>query len=208
MPELSETLWGSAPGATLLLAVMVVFSLIALYISPPLLERNLFRPHWLLPRRQYSTVVTSTFIHADWVHLLFNAFTFWSFGFSLERAIGTGSFLALYALGIAVSSMGTYFKHRADPSYQCLGASGAVMAVLFASILYFPTSSLYILPIPVPIPAPLFALGYLAYSYYAARQNRGRINHDAHLTGALAGIAYVTLTDPATLAQAVRSFTG
>ncbi|HSW07542.1 rhomboid family intramembrane serine protease [Aquabacterium sp.] len=196
------------PGATLLLAVMVLASGVGLYASPAMIERNLFRPHWLLPRRQYLTLITSGFLHADLAHLLFNAFTFWAFSFALERTIGTPAFLALYTFGLLASDAGTWFKHREDPTYQCLGASGAILAVLFASMLYFPKASIYILPIPVPIPTPLFALGYLAYTYWASRQPRGRINHDAHLVGALAGIAFVALTDGATLANAVRSAIG
>ncbi len=203
MPEL-PALIGQSPAAALLLAAMVIASLIGLFAAPGMIERNLFRPHWLLPRRQYATLVTSAFLHADLAHLFFNAFTFWAFAFSLERAMGTTSFAALYAFGLLVSDLGTYVKHRADPGYQTLGASGAILAVLFAAIVYTPSASLFILPIPVPIPAPLFAVAYLAYSYYASRQARGRINHDAHLSGALAGIAFVALTDPAALARAVR----
>jgi membrane associated rhomboid family serine protease len=67
--------------------------------------------------------------------------------------------------------------------------------VLFAAIVYFPEQSLFIIPIPVPIPAPLFALGYLGYSYWASKHPHGRINHDAHLGGALTGLAFVALTD-------------
>ena len=76
--------------------------------------------------------------------------------------------------------------------------------MLFASIVYTPSQSIFILPIPVPIPAPLFAVAYLAYTVYASRQARGRINHDAHLSGALAGVAFVVLTDPAALGRAWR----
>jgi len=195
-----------APGATLLLAAMVVASLLGLFVAPQLLDRGLFRPYWLLPRRQYFTPISSAFLHADLPHLLLNAFTFWAFAFSLERSIGTGLFLALYAFGLAVSDFGTWVKQRHDPAYQSLGASGAILAVLFASILYFPQSSIFILPIPVPIPAPLFALAYLAYTWYASRQTGGRINHDAHLGGALAGIAFVALSDGETLVRALKSF--
>ena len=76
--------------------------------------------------------------------------------------------------------------------------------MLFASIVYFPTQSIMIMPLPVPIPAPLFALGYLAYTIYAARVARGRINHDAHLGGALAGLAFVALSDPQAFAWALE----
>jgi membrane associated rhomboid family serine protease len=203
------TLTHGAPAAAAILALMIAASLVALFAVPTMLERHLLRPYWLLPRRQYATVVTSGFLHADLPHLLFNAFTFWAFGFSLERAIGTPTFVALYAFGLGVSAAGTWFAHRRQPEYASLGASGAILAVLFASIVHTPTQSIFILPIPVPIPAPLFALLYLAYTVWASRQTgRGRINHDAHLSGALAGMVFVLLTDPAAFGRAVRQVVG
>jgi membrane associated rhomboid family serine protease len=196
----------ASPGATFVLCAIVLASVVGLFVAPSMIERNLFRPHWLVSRREYPTLVTSAFLHADLPHLFFNAFTFWAFAFPLERAIGTARFLALYFFGLLASDLGTWFKHRSDPGYRCLGASGAILAVLFASIVYFPSGSIFILPIPVPIPAPLFAVAYLAYSYVASRQARGRVNHDAHLIGAVAGIAFVALTDFAALGQALRVF--
>ena len=196
------------PAATLLLAAILLVSVVGLYVAPWFIEGNLFRPYWLVSQREYSTLVTSAFIHADLAHLFFNAFTFWAFGFALEGEIGTAKFLALYFLGLLASDAGTYFKHRNDASYRSLGASGAILAVLFASIVYFPSRSIFILPIPVPIPAPLFAVAYLAYTYYASRQARGRVNHDAHLAGALAGVAFVALADPDALGRALRLLIG
>ncbi len=197
-----------APAAALLLAAIVLTSLVGLFAAPSIIERNLLRPYWLVPRREYSTLVTSAFIHADLAHLLFNGFTFWAFAFSLERTIGSEKFLALYTFGLLASGAGTWFKHRHEPDYRTLGASGAILAVLFASIVYFPTGAIFILPIPVAIPAPLFALAYLAYTWYASRQPRGRVNHDAHLSGALAGITFVLLTDPRALGRALHAFFG
>jgi membrane associated rhomboid family serine protease len=176
--------------------VTIVASLVGLYGSPRFLERCLFRPYWFLRRRQYETIVTSGIVHADLPHLIFNALTYWFFAFQVERQIGPARFAALYLFGLVVSDLGTWYKHRNDPGYASLGASGAISAVLFASIVYFPWQKLFIIPIPVPIPAPLFAIGYVAYSWYSARHAHGRINHDAHLGGALAGLAFVLLTDP------------
>jgi membrane associated rhomboid family serine protease len=182
--------------AALILAVTLLVSLLGLWRLPAIIERSLFRPFWFLPRRQYWTAIGSGFVHADLAHLLFNGFTYWFFAFPLQRAIGSGRFLALYLIGLAASNVGTWIKHRRDPDYACLGASGAILAVLFASIVYFPRQSIMIMPIPLPIPAPLFAVGYLVYTFYAARLQRGRINHNAHFDGALAGLAFVALTDP------------
>ena len=197
-------LTGGAPVAGVLLGVMVAASAIGLAVAPGLIEKSLFRPHWLVPNHEYATLLTSGFVHADLTHLLFNAFTFWAFAFGLERAIGSERFFWLYAFGLLASDLGTWVRHRHEPEYRTLGASGAITAVLFASIVYFPTGSIYILPIPVPIPSPLFAFAYLAYTWYASRRQDGRINHDAHLSGALAGIAFVALTDGAAMARAWR----
>jgi membrane associated rhomboid family serine protease len=184
-------------GALLIFATTIATSLIALFGSQRLLDRSLFRPYWFLRRRQYDTVIMSGFVHADLMHLLFNMLTFYFFAFDLERYyIGTTSFVALYLIGLLLSHLGTWYKHRNNPEYASLGASGAISAVLFAAVLYNPGGSLMILPIPVPIPAPLFAVLYLAYTYYASKNQTGRINHDAHLGGALTGLAYVALTDP------------
>jgi membrane associated rhomboid family serine protease len=197
-----------APVAAAILALMLVASLLALYKAPQILDRHLLRPYWLLPRRQYATVITSGFLHADLPHLLFNAFTFWAFGFSLERVIGSGNFVALYVFGLLVSAAGTWLAHRKQPDYASLGASGAILAVLFASIVYTPAQSIIIFPIPLPIPAPLFAVLYLAYTIYASKQARGRINHDAHLSGAVAGVLFVWLTDAAAFGRALRQVFG
>ena len=116
--------------------------------------------------------------------------------------------MALYAFGLLVSDAGTWLRHRHNRDYQSLGASGAILAVLFASIVYTPAQSIFILPIPVPIPSPLFALAYLGYTYYASRRQGGRINHDAHLSGALAGLAFVALTDSAAIARAWQQVFG
>ena len=157
-------LTSGAPASTLLLATIVVVSLLGLLRAPSLIDRNMLRPYGLVARGDYATLVTSGFIHADFAHLLFNGFTFWAFGFGLERHIGTLPFVALYVLGLLASGVATWLIHRRQPGYASLGASGAILAVLFASIVVFPTSSIFVLPIPVPIPAPLFALGYLAFS--------------------------------------------
>lgn len=191
--------------ALVILVVTIATSLVGLYGSPKVVDACLFRPYWFLRRKEYHTIVTSGLVHGDLMQLLFNMVTFYFFAFSLERYIGTGWFVILYTAGLLVSHAGTYFKHRREPDYACLGASGAISAVLFASIVFFPYQSLFIIPIPVPIPAPLFAIGYLAYTYWAAKQQRGRINHDAHLGGALTGLAFVALVAPWAYANLLSS---
>lgn len=63
---------------------------------------------------------------------------------------------------------------------------------------------LMIMPIPVPIPAALFAIAYVGYSYWASTRSGGRINHDAHLCGALGGLGFVAVADPAAIADLLK----
>lgn len=186
----------SFSAATIIFIVTIATSLIGLFAAPKLIDRSLFRPYWFLRRRQYDTILSSGFVHADLLHLIFNMMTFYFFGFLLESAIGSTQFLLLYFAGLLISHGGTYIKHKRNPEYACLGASGAISAVLFASIVLFPENSLIVFPIPLPIPAPLFGIGYLAYTWYAARNPHGRVNHDAHLSGAITGLVYVAVVAP------------
>lgn len=199
---------GIGPASLFILASNIGLSLAGLFLAPIIIERCLFRPYEFARGLRRGTLVTSGFVHADLPHLLFNMLTFWFFGPPLERRMGTPMFVLLYATGLLVSQYGSYRKHRANPDYATLGASGAISTVLFAYIVYAPTSTLFLMFIPVPVPAPLFGVAYLAYTWWSAKQSRDRINHDAHLGGALTGLAFVALFDPQAFGRAWALITG
>ena len=156
---------------------------------------------------QWYRFLTSGFLHADWMHLLFNMYAFYSFSPIVLSTLATtygpnaglGLFLLLYLGGIIVSDLPTYFRHRDDRDYRSLGASGGVASVLFASILLFPVSEnggIRIFPIPVDIQPFVFGFLYLAYSYYMGRRRGDNINHDAHFYGALYGVLVIIALIP------------
>lgn len=186
--------------ATIIFAVTAGVSLFGLYQAPRLIARLVLRPYRVARGKELETVLTSGFVHGDLGHLLFNMVTFYFFAFPMEQFLGRGPFLGLYILGLVFSSICSIVKERNNPAYATLGASGAISAVLFAYIIYFPFSTLLIFPIPFPIPAFLFAIGYVAYSMWAAKNGRDNINHDAHLCGAITGIVFVLITDPGAVA--------
>jgi membrane associated rhomboid family serine protease len=194
------------PAAMVILALNIGLGIAGLWVNPKIVERCVFRPYEFARGHRRGTLIASGFAHADVPHLLFNMVTFFFFGVPMEHQLGTGRFLVLYALGLALSPVISLIRHRDNPAYATLGASGAVSAVLFAFITYFPEAPIAFIFLPIPMPAWVFAAGYLAYSIWASHQNKGRINHDAHLAGAITGIAFVAVTDPRAVSALLRQF--
>jgi len=178
-----------------------------------LMEAWIMEPYVIARNGQWYRFLTSGFLHADWSHLLFNMFAFYSFSpvvlATLAQEYGAGAglglFLLLYLGGIIVSDLPTYFKHRDERNYRSLGASGGVASVLFASILLFPVNSngggIIIFPLPFPIQPFIFGVLYLLYSWYMGRRRGDNINHDAHFYGALYGVLVIAALVPGVVPQ-------
>ena len=185
----------------ILIAISVAASFYA-WSRPDIFQRWLFNPYAVSHRKQYYRFLTSGFIHSDYMHLLFNMFTLYFFGPIIEHyygilfnGSGTALFLALYFVSMIIADLPTFFKNRNNPHYNSLGASGAVSAVVFSSIMFQPLSEIAIFGI---LPLPGFILGglYLLYSYYQGKKMADNINHDAHLYGALFGVAFTVVIWP------------
>ena len=181
-----------------------------------LMEAWIMEPYVIARNGQWYRFLTSGFLHADWSHLLFNMFAFYSFSpvvlATLAQGYGPGAglglFLLLYLGGIIISDVPTYFKHRDERNYRSLGASGGVASVLFASILLFPVNSngggIIIFPLPFPIQPFIFGVLYLLYSWYMGRRRGDNINHDAHFYGALYGVLVIAALVPGVVPQFVQ----
>lgn len=148
---------------------------------------------------QYDRFLTHGFIHNDGMHLFFNMFTLYFFGRNIEwffRGYLSGmGFVLFYCSAIIIAAIPSYLHHRNLNSYRSLGASGAVNAVLFSSILFNPWGMIYIYILPVP--AIIFGTIYLCYSMYAIRSGHSPlIDHRAHITGAIYGFLFPLLLEP------------
>ena len=131
------------PITMLLIAINVVFSVIG-FSNQQLVSKTIMWPYYVKREKQYYRMITSGFLHADWMHLFFNMFTLYFFGRNIELIFsnyglgGKASYLILYFLALIISDLPSYFKHQNDPDYRALGASGAVSAVVFAAIVFQP----------------------------------------------------------------------
>jgi membrane associated rhomboid family serine protease len=201
-----EDFIASYPATFYLVVANVIVSLGALYLYPRFIETGYLKPYRTIRENSWYELLTSGFLHANLGHLFVNMFTLYFFGPIMERILGSGYFLGLYLSGLIVAGIPSLIKFKNNPNYATLGASGAVGAVLFAFIFLFPMEKIYLMLIPVPIPAFVFAILYLIYSMYASKQERGRINHEAHLAGALWGIFYLILFVPNTIDRFLTVF--
>ncbi len=188
---------------TLLIIVLTsVVSALALQ-NRSILDRYIFNPYIIQQRKEWYRFVSSGLLHADWIHLLVNMFVLFSFGFVLEEYFqevfgekGDVYFVLLYVGGMMASVLPTFKKQKDNPSYNALGASGAVSAVVFSFILFNPLQKLCLYGI-LCLPGIIFGVLYLFYCYYMSKKGQGNVNHDAHLWGALYVFFFTVLLKPA-----------
>jgi membrane associated rhomboid family serine protease len=157
-----------------------------------------------LKRGEYQRLLTYGVVHADFTHLFVNMLTLYFFGtyvepFYVDR-LGSYGFAFFYTLGIVASILPTWWRHREDAGYRSLGASGAVMAVLMASVLFDPWMLLYVF-FAIPMPAIVYAVLFVGYEVWADRRGGDRVNHSAHLWGAAYGVLFTIAVEPRLLGR-------
>lgn len=184
----------------LILLVTCLLSFVA-FNNESLTHSLIFHPPSVQRNQEWYRFISSGFIHADFLHLAFNMYTFYLFGELVEHAFmeiydkgGIIFFAILYITALPAAMLPSYEKHKQDDYYYSLGASGAVSAVIFCGIVLYPAMKLSIFPIPIGIPAFIFGPLYLLVSAYLSNKGRGTINHSAHIWGALYGVVFLIIT--------------
>lgn len=187
--------------------IIGITTLISLYAfqAPAFLASAMMNPYAVQRRQQYYRLVSSGFVHKDHMHLLWNMLSLYFFGTAIERQFsfvfgtsGSVYYIALYVMAIVVSDIPTLFRHRENPHYNSLGASGGVAAVIFAFIIFQPLADICLY---FALCLPGFILGalYLIYSWYQGKRSNDNINHDAHLYGALFGLVFCVVVAPSSI---------
>jgi len=188
-------MFAEAPATLILLVVNGLIGAYTMMSDPSLIGRMAFRPYAFFRGHEYWRLLTAGFVHAGFGHLAVNMITLYFFGPPIEALLGTAGFLAIYFGSEITANVATLIRYRDDPKYSAVGASGAISGVLFSFCLFAPWQMLYLF-FALPIPAILFAVLYVAYSIYAARQLSDRVAHEAHLGGAVGGILLTILIEP------------
>lgn len=146
-------------------------------------------------RGEQIRMLSSGFLHGDYGHLFFNMLSLYFFADVVIYAFGVPQFVILYVASLLIGNVLSFYFHKDEYHYSAVGASGAVMGIIYAAILLNPEAKLY-LYFAFPLPAWLFGLGYLLYSIYGMKKRVGNIGHDAHFGGAVAGYVLTLVFAP------------
>ena len=192
-----------APVTFFFLVLNVLVGVYSLFVDPGLVGRWAFRPYHVVRDKEWGRWITAGFVHVGLGHLAFNMITLFFFGPEIEGVLGPWRFLAVYVGSELAANALTYWRHKDNPAYSAVGASGAISGVMFSFVLFAPFAMLYIF-FAIPMPAIVFAVLYVVLSIYAAKQRAGRIAHEAHLGGALGGLVLTLLLYPASLGIFLR----
>ncbi len=186
---------------TAILAITCIVSFVS-FSNQKLLDDLIFYPPAITHHNQWYRFITCGFIHADFMHLAFNMYSFYMFGNAIENACieiygryGATVYLFLYISSLFFCLLPTYFNNKENYNYRSLGASGAVSAIVFAFIFLAPIQGIGLIIIPgLTAPAFIFGFIYLGVSAYLAKKGSGNINHSAHFWGAVYGVAFLIVT--------------
>lgn len=201
----------------ILIFITVVVSVLC-FRDRNMFDKLSFVPYRVVHNREWYRMLSHVFVHGDYVHLAVNMFVLLSFGQNIERLFKAyaqaGSifsswicYLLLYFGGALAASLYDVIKRRNNPYFVSVGASGAVAAVVFASIFFNPWSKLYFFGV-LPIPGIVFGVLYILYSQYMSKKSGDNINHNAHLYGALFGFLFPILMNPSFLQVFLTNLTG
>lgn len=185
-----------------IIIITAITSAIA-FSNEDLFRKFVFAPQYMSKTKEWQRFFTYGLLHGDWMHLIFNMYSFYLFGGIVEKMfsdvyanLGNLLYILLYISALAISSIPDYFQHKNNSRYMAVGASGAVSAVIFSSILIYPQMGIGIFPIPFHIPAYIFGPLYLGFSAYMAKNANDNIGHSAHFYGALYGLVFTIITIP------------
>lgn len=189
-------------GVTIIIVVATCIVSFLAFSNQRLVNDLIFYPIAVAEQKQWYRFFSCGLIHADISHLAFNMISFYMFGPSVERTfteifgkeVGFILYALLYISALLASLIPTYSQHKHNYGYRSLGASGAVSAVVFASIFLSPDSKVGIIFIPIAFPGYIFGPIYLIATVYMSKRGGDNINHSAHLWGSLYGVAYVIVT--------------
>lgn len=176
----------------IIIAVTCIISYMG-FNNASLFEKYKFNVGAIKNRKEYIRLVSSAFLHADFMHLFFNMFSLFLFQSVVTIFFGTTGFLIIYFGSMILGNLFSLLIYKDQPWYSAIGASGAVSGIIFASIAMAPNE------ISVNfLPGWIFGTLYFGYSVYMMLRPKqwDNMGHSAHLGGAFFGLVYCIVMNP------------
>jgi membrane associated rhomboid family serine protease len=135
-------------------------------------------------------LVTYSFLHGSFSHILFNMFGLYMFGSEVEKLFGSRFFLRYYIASVIAAGVShmVITGFMGGPPVPIVGASGGVYGLLLAFGVYFPQRVVVLLIPPVPMKARTFVFVFAALElFFGVTGTASGVAHFAHLGGMLGG---------------------
>lgn len=182
----------------LIIVANVLFSYSG-FTNTELFRKYKFQVGDIIYHKEFVRLISSGFLHGDWMHLIFNMYSFYVFNSILEPYIGSMTMLIIYFGSLIGGNLLSLFIQRNNNYYSAIGASGAVSGIIFSAIVLYPGIEIYLMFIPIGIPSWLFGILYVLYSMYGMKSANDNIGHEAHLGGAISGMLIAGMLFPEAL---------
>ncbi len=182
---------------TVTLLIIIVTGLVSYqaFNNRNIFEKLKHHPYIEHRSKEFFRLLSAGFLHGSMMHLAINMYVLYGFGQYVESKFlltfgqieGRAYYLLFYLIGILAGCAPTFFKHKNNPGFSSIGASGAVSSILLAYVYFDPWGTLLLFFV-IPIPAIVFAVLYIVYSSFAGNNADSRIDHLGHFGGAVWGV--------------------
>jgi len=154
----------------------------------------------------FVPILTSMFLHASWMHLIFNMWALYIFGDNIEDYLGHFRYLLFYLIcGLAAAAL--HILMNPNSTVPSVGASGAIAGVMGAYFILYPSARvltlvpfffIFFIHLPAWVVLGFWFLGQFLSGAATAiatssQTQSGGIAFWAHVGGFVAGVAIIKL---------------
>lgn len=184
------------PIVTIILIAIITITSIYGFNNSDFYNKFSFNIGAIKHEKEFYRIFTSAFVHVDYIHLVFNMISLFSFAENIEIEYSPIVIFLSFMLSVIGGGIFSLIYNWKNDYYTAVGASGGVCGIIYSSIFLMETGNVYLMFIPIPIPDYIYAVSFILVSYYLMKKGSDNIGHDAHLGGAITGVIYAIYVIP------------
>jgi membrane associated rhomboid family serine protease len=184
---------------TLILILLLFGATFYSFSNPMFYHKFVFTINATSGYNQYYRLITSGFIHHNWVQFFINAFMLYTASKSCELALGSAATVSVFLFCIIASNAMFWLIYKSNIDLinePVTGATAGVLGLWFALITINPKASMMFLFIPIPIPAWVFVILFFGFIFYMMQKDTTSTYSITSSGGAFAGVIAATCLQP------------